>query len=131
MKRKEGKLPSRIAFENGVYVNRKIVTDTSVAYQRRGMEDKTWYLGVVEYEGLTFNLDDPYDFQRVLIALIYAGVIRKHKDKYEVIDPKWNDDHSPTLDMGFQSAFTLLINLSGRALRVLNEHELQNFNQQS
>jgi hypothetical protein len=130
MKRREGKLPSRVTFENGVYKNEKVLTDMNIGYIRRGMEDKKWYLGVVEFEGQTFNLDDPYDFQLILIALIYAGVIRKHKDTFEVIDPQCRFDQNPYIVFGRQSAFSLLLNLSGRTLRVLNEHDLQNYNEQ-
>lgn len=130
MKRREGKLPSRITFENGVYKNQKVLTDTNIGYIRKGLGGEKWYLGVVEFEGQTFNLDDPYDFQRILIALIYAGVIRKDKDRYEVIDPQCRFDQNQYFMFGLQSAFSLLLNFSGRTLRVLNEHDLQNYNQQ-
>jgi hypothetical protein len=130
MKRKEGELPSRVTFENGVYKNEKVLTDMNIGYIRKGMEDKMLYLGVVEFEGQTSNLDDPYNFQRILIALIYASVIRKHKDLYEVIDPKFLFGQNPYIVFGRQSAFSLLLNLSERTLRVLNEHDLQNYNEQ-
>jgi hypothetical protein len=128
MEKPKGRLPSSLLKTDEGYVNPKIRNDIHMMYERKGRGREPWYLGVVEYQGQFYNLDDPYDQYRVALALYFNGVIRKKRDDYTIIHPS-----APELDelcekVPKMKLATLVVNLQVRLFRVLNEHELNNYN---
>jgi hypothetical protein len=128
MEKPKGRLPGSMRLLEEGYVNTRVLTEIHMMYERKGRGSEPWYLGVVEYKGQFYNLDDEYDQLRVILALYLNGVIQKKGDEYTLIDstlPSLRDLYQQLRTMKLA---TLLVNLQGRLLRVINEHELQNYN---
>lgn len=128
MEKPKGMLPNKIKFTDGVYVNNQEYDGMYIHYGLKGLGGRPWIWGVVEYLGEYYNLDDLYDRYRCFLALIYTGVIRKANDRYAVIDPEIVNNPFFRIHTGFQE-LTLMANLQGRCLRVLNQEELDEYNQ--
>lgn len=128
MEKPKGRLPGSMRLMEEGYVNTRVLTDMHMMYERKGRGREPWYLGVVEYKEQFYNLDDEYDQYRIMLALYLNGVIQKKGDEYTLIDttlPSLRDLYQQLRTMKLA---TLLVNLQGRLLRVINEHELQNYN---
>lgn len=128
MKKPKGVLSNMITFVDGVYVNTTFVDDLHWYDHFKGAEGEPGYWGVVEYLEQYYNLDDPYDVQRCLLALIYTGVIRKAGPFYTIIHPQLLQQHDDFQRNPRMQESVLLANLHGRILRALNDHELDNYN---
>ena len=128
MQRMKGLLANRVNFTNGQYINTKVLNGEGLYYQSRAYQGKPWNKGVVEYRGVFFNLDDDYDFQRLLMALVFSGIIRKEGDHYMVIEPRLRSQLSPNANPPLMQDILLIVNLQGRILRVLNEQDLIEYN---
>jgi hypothetical protein len=129
MKKPRGELTNMISLVDGVYVNTKYYDGMHLHYKFKGMEGKPRYWGVAEYLGQYYNLDDAYDVQRCFVALIYTGVIRKAGPYYQIIHPQLLQQHSYFQGHTHMQDIVLIANLHGRILRVLNDHELDDYNQ--
>ena len=128
MKKQEGKVPNKIKFTDGVYVNTNCYSGMYIYYGQKSLGGKKWIWGVVEYLGQYYNLDDPYDVQLCFLALIYTGVIQKFGAHYVIIDPKIISSEDCFRNKHPMQDLTLLANLQGRTLRVLNEKEIYEYN---